>query len=88
MPSKTNSFSMQLALAMAAAEVPANAPSVSKVSFSRTSYTVQPSGTSPQWMSMETAVAVCVPDAVAVGAGVFVTVGRETAVNFESVEGF
>ena len=35
---------------------------------------------------METAVAVCVPDEVAVGAGVFVMVGRETAVNFESVE--
>ena len=33
---------------------------------------------------MGTAVASGLPDKVAVGAGVLVTVGRETAVNFES----
>lgn len=76
---------MQFALATAAAVVPAMALTESKVSPGRNVYTDQPSGMSPQRMSMGTAVALAGPDDVAVGAGVLVTVGRETAVNFESV---
>lgn len=67
--------------------VPADALSDSSASSVRTVYTAQPSGISPQRMSMGMAVAMAVPDIVAVGAGVLVAVGRETAVNFELVSG-
>ena len=87
MPAKIISFWIQLTLAMAAAVVPADALSDSSVSSVRIVYTAQPSGISPQRMSMGIAVAMAVPDMVAVGAGVLVAVGKETAVNFELVSG-